>query len=669
MMIDVDPFFQTLQHLLSSTNQRCGVVLHGEIEWKKQQASKLIQLFSASHSAMAFQLGGESVDGINQHVTHKQGSQFLGKECSLLICDFEDGFDANSFNSAVGAIVAGGLLIVFAADLDDCDGSHEWLKQHLMKLINLSQDGKTPSLPKLAQSNRSENYLEQREAVQDIVRVVEGHAKRPLILTADRGRGKSSALGIAAAQLMKTRTLNIAVTAPNPLSVDPVFRHAERMLDLCVSKKNQLAFQGSRLTFIAPDELLSGEVEADVVFVDEASAIPVGLLKKMASSYNRIVFSTTIHGYEGCGRGFTLKFVKWLRNFRSGTRQSQLMQPIRWGENDWLESWQYGAFLLDVEPVSLSALQSQQLDIRAISSQEFLQKPSLLRACFALLVNAHYQTSPNDLMTLLGDTSIRVFAAFSKEIPVACVLAVEEGSLSEDIIDKVEQGTRRPKGHLTPISIIGSLGITQAARQKSLRIMRIAVHEELQRMGVGSALLEHICSRPSYQYFSTSFGMTLELLKFWQKNQFQLIKVGSKKDPASGCHSALMVTSECSDWLEQAKATFSHSIPYALTSYLRLLDPSIARELIKLTKVKALDTREHQLALSYTKIGKGYEVLAPLINQFIYSLPIYKLDLVSEILIAKVIQQRSFKFCAHHYRLTGRKQVEAKLKENLNDLA
>ena len=51
---------------------------------------------------------------------------------------------------------------------------------------------------------------DQQRAVDAVVRVVTGHRRRPVVLTSDRGRGKSAAFGIAAAQL--------TIRAPGPVA-------------------------------------------------------------------------------------------------------------------------------------------------------------------------------------------------------------------------------------------------------------------------------------------------------------------------------------------------------------------------------------------------------------------------------------------------------------------
>ncbi|MDW2178689.1 tRNA(Met) cytidine acetyltransferase, partial [Vibrio sp. 1637] len=168
-------------------------------------------------------------------------------------------------------------------------------------------------------------------AVSLIEKVVNGHRKRPLVLTADRGRGKSSALGIACAQLLQHKPLRILLTAPSINAVEPVYQHAQRLLtDAKQMKKDRLEVGYGYIQFIAPDELLSSLPECDLLLVDEAAAIPVPMLKQITEHYHRLVFSSTIHGYEGCGRGFTLKFIEWLQQQRSGMKTYHMQQPIRW---------------------------------------------------------------------------------------------------------------------------------------------------------------------------------------------------------------------------------------------------------------------------------------------------------------------------------------------------
>lgn len=667
-MTEIENWLNKLHTILQESEQRYGIVLSGSCNRKLDVTNHLLSVYRTSSLLPSFQLGGSQIDDIDVYIPYKKGAQFLGQECSLLVCDLADGFDANSFNSVLGTLVKGGLLLVLSTDLDESDLANQWLKSNLDKLVRLEESGLLPTLPKLCNQNPSHGFLQQEQAVQDIIKVVEGHRKRPLLLTADRGRGKSSALGIAAAEIMQKRDIKIVVTAPSRLSVEPVFQHAARILSTQVQKNAALEFNQSKIEFASPDDVLRGNLSCDLLLVDEASAIPVNMLKEITARYHRLVFSTTIHGYEGCGRGFTLKFVQWLKENRAATRECHLTQPIRWREKDWLESWQYQTFLLNVDVINLSDRSLKTLSIERVCKTSLLNEPESLKNYFALLVSAHYQTSPNDLFSLLSDPAMKLYVAKLGDTPVACLLAVEEGGLNLELVEQIENGIRRPKGHLVATSIMRSFGLKLAATQKSLRVMRVAVHLDFQRHGIASKMLDCIKSESEYAFLSTSFGITYDLLKFWQKNQFSLIKIGSKRDAASGTHSALMVLGKNSDWLPAARQMFSQAAPYYLTDSLRSLEPSIVREMIRFSCTSYESNIAWDIAHSYARGGASYEDAAAHISTLIFSLPQCHLHLVSDLLISKVIQQRSFPTCAEMYKMTGRKQIEKAIKEYLATL-
>ncbi|MEF1214315.1 GNAT family N-acetyltransferase, partial [Vibrio alginolyticus] len=228
-------------------------------------------------------------------------------------------------------------------------------------------------------------------------------------------------------------------------------------------RKDRLESGQGAIQFIAPDELLSSRPECDLLLVDEAAAIPVPMLKSITEHYHRLVFSTTVHGYEGCGRGFTIKFVDWLQKQRSGMKTWHMTQPIRWSMNDALESWLYDAFLLDAELTHHQLNQVDSISLSKADKDDLISQPSLLRECFALLVNAHYQTSPNDLIHLLQDDNSQLYFAKQDNTVVGVILAVEEGGLDAELVEEIQLGKRRPKGHLAPVTIANHLGFPNVA--------------------------------------------------------------------------------------------------------------------------------------------------------------------------------------------------------------
>ena len=167
-------------------------------------------------------------------------------------------------------------------------------------------------------------------------------------------RGKSAALGIAAASLFKSGLDQIVVTGPSLLSTEQVFQHSAALLEEASLSRGILEWQGRQLRFVAPDELTqameSEKVECDLMLVDEAATLPVPLLETLLRQHSRIVFSSTVHGYEGTGRGFAIRFRKVLDRITPKWRTLHLQQAIRWSERDPLEHLIFSSLLLDARP-------------------------------------------------------------------------------------------------------------------------------------------------------------------------------------------------------------------------------------------------------------------------------------------------------------------------------
>ncbi len=667
MMCAFSEVLSPLRSYLTQTFCRAGIVLRGAPEWTEARLLQLKDHFDGRH----IQLGGHSRAGYDWFDV-KSGRRLLGQECGLLLVDLSIGFDADSFNAALGTLQGGGILVVVDAPewAENLNPAQQWLRRALDKLIFVDELRPSVKIDFPPQpSTRVERFEQQEQAIESIVHVVEGHRKRPFVLTADRGRGKSSALGIAASVLMKRRSsIQIIVTAPAFSSVDPIFSHLQRMLPEGQIQGKTFIYQQAKLQFIAPDELIYERPGCDLLLIDEAAAMPISMLTSLTHHYHRLVFSTTIHGYEGCGRGFTLKFLPWLKHNRPGLIHQTLSTPIRWAEGDPLEKWQYQTFLLDAELPAIEDVSDGPVQYRHLTRDELLNEPALFANLFSLLINAHYQTTPNDLMGILSDSNITVFIAQRAHHLVGCILAIQEGPLSPDAVERIQRGQHRPKGHLVPTSLVNQLGLSDAAGLTCCRVMRIAIHPAWQGRGYGSALLSELTRQCPTDYIATSFGATSALLQFWGKNGFHPVKIGSRRDQASGCYSIVMIYHNSYSWFESARKQFSYYFSHALKTELTRLEPDIVRQLLKMSVNLPIVDIPVALIRNYAQGGSNYESVAVWISLYMSALLPEYVEMLDDLLIEKVLQNQAWSTIVAHSSVTGRKQIEQIIRDNLSSI-
>ncbi len=219
-----------LQQLAQSQFVRAVTVLNGESQWQQTLLSHVLDHFPKQSR---FHIGSAQIDGL-VNIPPNQGKRLLGQDTQLLVITIDSQFDANSFNAALGTLVGGGLLILLQAEQSSL---HPWLVEAISALPVLEErslevvqpscfclDDET-RLASLTLNSAINPFEQQEEAIRLIHHVVSGHRKRPLILTADRGRGKSSALGIAAARLNGQRPLRVLITAPSKSAVVSALTH------------------------------------------------------------------------------------------------------------------------------------------------------------------------------------------------------------------------------------------------------------------------------------------------------------------------------------------------------------------------------------------------------------------------------------------------------------
>jgi tRNA(Met) cytidine acetyltransferase len=407
---------------------------------------------------------------------------------------------------------------------------------------NLAEyDVATPVLPEPSVTTPEAPYAshEQALAVAAILHVVTGHRRRPLVLTAHRGRGKSAALGIAAAQLALTGRERIVICAPHPDAA------------LVAQQQFALLIPDKQLPFLPVDRLLDEQPELDLLLIDEAAGIPVPHLEQLTTQYSRIVFASTEHGYEGTGRGFTVRFQHFLSKTCPGWKKLHLSKPIRYAANDPLEQLVFSAFLLDCDTeqrwqavADIAKQPSIAIECSRVAISDLVNNPNLLRQVFALLSLAHYQTSLRDLWALCDDTSIQLTIMQNDNVVLGVALVGIEGELASPLCQQIALGERRVQGHLLAQSLAFHLQTPELAAIKLARVQRIVIHPLVQRRGFGEALLEYVTAdlvTQQIELLGTSFGASHELTAFWQRFGFAPVRLSHKLEQSSNAPSVLMI--------------------------------------------------------------------------------------------------------------------------------
>ena len=502
----------------------------------------------------------------------------LGSEFPAIIYDARQGIHLDALAIAAGTLQDGGQLLLLLnhwADLanqPDSDSlrwsgeKHAINTPHFIAFLQekIAKYGfpvyqNTPltvasPMPQKDRSTHCQPTLEQARLLQQMAEAEEAI----LIVTAKRGRGKSALAGLFAKQQL-AQNQPVILTAPNKSAVN-IFNE----------------FAGADITFMPPDELSQNLSDAPQqfanhwLFVDEAAMIPLDILFRLTKAFKRTVLTTTIHSYEGTGRGFLLKFMaktdRTLRHF-------ELFTPLRWQADDKLEAFIDDLLLCDCEDRlpqppydSVLAEQIQMSHCERIPHDQ-------IESVYGLLTLAHYRTSPLDLRRLLDAPQQQFYLAQAHDALLGCVWAVPEGGMEDNtLIRQIRRGERRPRGNLVAQMLCFQAGWEEACALRSLRISRITVQPNWQQQGLGQRLIakmkqQQIKQQSAVDFLSVSFGYTPELLAFWQKCGFILVHFSESKEASSGCYSVVALcplSEEGQAFVQQAEKQFQRNLPLSL---------------------------------------------------------------------------------------------------------
>jgi tRNA(Met) cytidine acetyltransferase len=485
---------------------------------------------------------------------------------------------------------------------------------------------------------------EQQQGLAAILAMAETATPRPLLIEAKRGRGKSTLLGEAAYQLVQ-QGKQIIVSAMRIDQCQQLFGRLRQRLGS--------AEAAQAVRFIAPDALLARTHQADILLIDEAAHWPIAMLSQLLSQYPRVVLATTLHGYEGSGQGFHLKLIPQLNQQFVGWQRHALMAPIRWSARDPLETLSetlMGAPLAELDEID----SARALCFEATTFEQL--SPALFDQVWALLRQAHYQTTPADIQQWLSAANLTLMLAHEGQQVIGVLLAVAEGELAS--LDR----TRRVKGHLVPQRLRQSTGEQGLLSARWQRIMRLAIHPQRQHRGIGQALTRAWLAQVAQNtdWVSVSYGLTRSLWQFWRKLGFHSVHLGAKRDKASGCYNLIMAQTQTEGaTLERLAQRHGEQLIHQLLDSARDIEAALAFALLA-EVAPPLTLAQRQRLQAYSAGELAYEaVLAELWHWAqAYGADLHAVDgRLQKSLYAKLIQKKPWSSLAE-----GRKPFERQLK-------
>ncbi|KPV93825.1 tRNA(Met) cytidine acetyltransferase TmcA [Pseudoalteromonas sp. P1-9] len=665
-------WFNQLHQSLLTSKHRQLLVLSGCDHWCWQQVDTLKtvypDLLTLSNSLL-----------VNFWPEHNH--QLLGQEYSTVVFDVNSGLMPDKLATVAGTVKAGGLLVLlmpnfesYAKQADPAFARFQsankppspislfqtrfisLLKNNEQALI-VAEHHALPTIP-IFTATENTQYQEQQNLVADLSKFITKR-RAAFLLTADRGRGKSATLGMLAANC-SSQGKRIAICAHHKQTVATVFKHYDQLIDNDV-----------KLDFIAPDALLNQATNYDLVLIDEAATLPVSLLKKALDLPIKLGFATTLHGYEGTGRGFNLRFIPYLKVTRSNCFVAELSDPIRYADNDPLENTINQLLVLDADFKQLTINHKNDVTFHAITQQQLANDNELLKQIFAILVMAHYQTSVNDLRHMLDGNNLKVFVAEQNGIFLAAALVALEGELTDPLASQIIAGERRPQGNMLAQSTACLLGEQHLLAARYARIVRIAVNPYCQGDNIGTQLLNTIekTLSPDVDFIGASFGAEAKLCNFWFKQNYHIIKLGAKQDKASGEHSCLVIKAS-NIYLDQQtllKSHFKQQFLFELArSFSHLPSELVLGISANLISSNQQYTSSNNLVKRFSEGQISVDQARFALAQQVYVNPclLDKLESISRKLIIKlVLQNMPETKVTEALALTGKKQLNSALKQ------
>ena len=615
-----------------STNQRRLIVIAGEDSAVQETAEAIVTHIDIPISETVAITTRDVF--VCERLDHSASREVMGTTRTAVILDLRDSTSPNVMGRAIGAIDGGGIGLILTPSLSDWPQHSDAFQDGLVvepftpedvgnrfvaRLIATLQshdgiaiiDADNNKVQQMGTTDRVASRATEQSISQPtgaefpaiyyhhcrsndqrtVLSKFEQLAETPvaIVVSAERGRGKSSVAGIGAAALAEAGW-SVGITAPERSNVRALFNrvadiHGHDQFD----DNDRLSLPtGGSIAYFEPAEAVTAARRHDIeiLFVDEAAGLAVNTLEELLIC-PRIAFTTTRHGYEGAGHGFAVKFRESLAELDRPVIDVQMHRPIRYAENDPIERWLTHVLLLDATPAvdaTVNDARPETVSYCPIEPDSLATNETLFREVMGLLATAHYRTDPDDIARILDAPNLRVVSLKYDNRVVAVALIAQEGNLSADRVESAYCGERL-RGNLLPDIFCTVWRDDTLARQPGIRILRIATHVAVRRRGLGTQLLEAIRNEYSetVEWLGTGFGATPALLEFWIANDFVPISLAARRNRASGAYSAILLDRHFTRDSQQSALIdgFSRRLRDTLTDVHRAVEPAVVMRLLQ----------------------------------------------------------------------------------------
>ncbi|KCZ77253.1 hypothetical protein H311_01740, partial [Anncaliia algerae PRA109] len=264
----------------------------------------------------------------------------------------------------------------------------------------------------------------------------------------------------------------------------------------------------------------------EIYIVDEAASLPVYKIKDFLK--NKSIFATTEEGYEGTSRSFTHKIIK-----NSKIMIYKLNENIRYNKNDTLSVFLNSCFLFNAKIKNVTEIKNN-FTFEALNKKDLYENEELLNEVYALLSNEHYRNSPDELLFIF-DNSLTNICVLKDDLNIVGVIlyAIE-----------VNTNDNNKSGNLIKNLMQEKYFDSSFINKTGIRILRIVIHPQLRRKGLGKIILSkflELSGQNNNGYIGVSFGLTYELLNFWQKNSFFPLYLCKERCTTTGENTIIML--------------------------------------------------------------------------------------------------------------------------------